>query len=341
MELIDPDEEAELAEIVRGFLALQARTATEGNSRLRRGVHAKGVCVRAVFEVLDVRDGRDPALASRLARGVFCKPVALPAIVRFSNASPALGRDAVDDVRGMAFRVEPAALLGGRSRFLDFSLQSAPTLPFNDTHELAVFSKVFTAPNPAVALGSLLFEDQMTFARTMRAASQQKRQRLLPYQQLRYWSAAPFRHGTADIVKYSAWPAGNNLARPLNAQNRNALQDELLRHVNEDDRMSEFEFGLQLLDIDRMIFQGRRRNEAFWIDNTAVEWPETQAPFHTVARLTLVPSSQVDPSECESLRIDTGGNCLPEFQPIGRMSEIRRRVVQASQRARTIDHNAG
>ena len=46
-------EEAQIAELVGGFLALQARNAAEENRPLRRVVHAKGVCVRAVFEVLD------------------------------------------------------------------------------------------------------------------------------------------------------------------------------------------------------------------------------------------------------------------------------------------------
>jgi hypothetical protein len=65
----NPDaEDAALAETVRGFLALQAHTATEDSRPLHRGVHAKGICVKGVFEVLDVAAGRPPALAARAAR---------------------------------------------------------------------------------------------------------------------------------------------------------------------------------------------------------------------------------------------------------------------------------
>ena len=52
-------EEADIAEIVEGFLSLQARTAGPGEP-LRRATHAKGVCVRAEFEVLDVAAGANP-----------------------------------------------------------------------------------------------------------------------------------------------------------------------------------------------------------------------------------------------------------------------------------------
>ena len=56
-------EEAQIAEIVQGFLAVQARAAGP-DRRLLRATHAKGVCARAQFEVFDVTMGRDPALAA-------------------------------------------------------------------------------------------------------------------------------------------------------------------------------------------------------------------------------------------------------------------------------------
>ena len=108
MELDPATEEAEIAEMVRGFLSLQARTAVEENRPLRRGVHAKGVCVQAVFEVLDVTQGRDPALAARLAKGIYARPGSYPATVRFSNANPNVTGDSTPDVRGLAFCVRIA-----------------------------------------------------------------------------------------------------------------------------------------------------------------------------------------------------------------------------------------
>jgi hypothetical protein len=93
MERDPATEDGDIAEVVRGFLALQARNAAEENRPLTRGVHAKGVCARAVFEVLDVAEGRDHALAVRLARGIYARPGSYPATVRFSNADPNVNDD--------------------------------------------------------------------------------------------------------------------------------------------------------------------------------------------------------------------------------------------------------
>ncbi len=121
----------------------------------------------------------------------------------------------------------------------------------------------------------------------------QLRQAILPYQQLRYWSDVPFCHGPTEVVKYCATPSLENPVRALRKDNPHSLQEELVRHLNDDARMSCFDFGLQFLDTERMTYWGRRRDASFWIENASIEWDETQAPFHTVARLTLLPRSQL------------------------------------------------
>ncbi len=328
-------EEVEIAEMVHGFLSLQLRTAVEENRTLCRGVHAKGVCVKGVFEVLDVTQGRDPALAARLAKGIYARPGSYPATARFSNANPNVTGDSTQDVRGLAFCVHIAssgsAAAGARQ---DYSLQSAPTLPFNDVRALVVFAKVFTASSQAMALGSLPFRDQLIFARTMVEVMQQKRQPVRPYQQLRYWSAAPFRHGSADVVKYSVSPTVGNSAHPLKRRDPNALCVELIRHLNEDTTMSSFDFGLQFLDAARMTYQGKRHDANFWIENAAVEWPEAQAPFHAVARLTLLPRSELSADACEAAHIDVARNSMGDNAPIGAMNRVRSCAVAASRNAR-------
>jgi len=331
-------DEAEIAEIVRGFLALQTRTASDENRPLHRGVHTKGVCAKAVFEVLDVAKGRAPALATRLARGIYAQPRSYPATVRFSNSDPHLNDDWSPDIRGLAFSVElvrfGSSYAGAQVARQDYSLQSAPALVFNDVRALLVFAKVAAAPNQAAGLGSLSFRDQSIFARTMVSVIEKTRQPVRPYQQLRYWSAAPFRHGSEDVVKYSASPAPANGAHPLEMGNPNALRDELIRHLNEDGTMSSFHIGLQFLDTDRMTHEGKRRDASFWIENAAVEWPEAQAPFHTVARLTLLSKSQLSAEACEASYIDVAENSTVDSAPIGGVNRVRRYVVAASRNAR-------
>jgi hypothetical protein len=108
--------------------------------------------------------------------------------------------------------------------------------------------KLLTASNPVAGLLSLPFRDKLRVLRTLALAQLQARQTIKPYQQLRYWSNLPFRHGPIDVVKQSATPFPDNPARPLQRSNPNVLQDELIRHLNEDGKMSGFDFGLQFLD---------------------------------------------------------------------------------------------
>jgi len=327
----------EVADIVSGFLAQQARTASDQQRPRRRGTHAKGICVRAIFEVPDLSTMFDGVLARRLARGVFAKPGTYEAIVRFANSDPTVNSDWQPDVRGLSFSIESAPLPGSpdvRRHRHDWSLQSAPTLPFNDAHAFAVFGRVLTARNESVGLGSLPVEDQLVYARTKGAVMRQQRQPVRPYQQLRYWSNVPFRHGLDNAVKYSAAPLRGNQARPLCEGNPNALLDELRRHVSDDAVMSAFDFGVQFLESARMTHDGALRDDTFWIENASVEWPEDQSPFHTVARLTLLRASVLPPAECEERYIDVNEYSAPEHAPLGAINRARRRAELASRQAR-------
>ena len=109
------------------FSPIQAQYAAQQNRPLARGTHAKGVCVRATFEVFDVAATiPDPALAARLARGLFAKPGMYPATVRFANAASTFNPDSEADVRAMSFSVEvPAGVFGPDPKRLDFSMNDA------------------------------------------------------------------------------------------------------------------------------------------------------------------------------------------------------------------------
>jgi hypothetical protein len=284
-------EKPDIEEIVEKVLLMQADAAAKQHRPLGRGTHVKGVCARAQFEVFDVTVGRDRGLAARLAKGMFAKPGVFPAVVRFANADPNINSDFKPDVRSLPFSVDltrdSSAVPEANVDRQDFSMQNAPTLPINDARAFLATMKLLTAPNPAAGVWPLPFRDKSRVLRTLVLAQLQARQAIEPYQQLRYWSTVPFRHGPSDVVKYSATPSPDNPARPLQRSNAKALQDELIRHVNEDSRMSGFDIGLQFLDADRMTYWGKRRDATFWRENASVEWNEAEAPFHTVARLTL------------------------------------------------------
>ena len=145
--------------------------------RLSRGTHAKGICVRAQFEVLDLRRTLgDPALAARLARSIFARPGIYPATVRFANADGGHRPDKVRDVRALSFSVDvPAGRCPDRgvspevSR-VDFSMNTATTFPINDAHAFAVAVRVLSATGMRGkfrALRSLTWSEKGSLLQTM------------------------------------------------------------------------------------------------------------------------------------------------------------------------------
>jgi hypothetical protein len=337
LERKSPGESADVDEIVRGMQAIQAQAAAAGKRPLARGTHAKGVCMRAEFEVLDVHQTLgDPALAARLAKGIFAVPGTYPALVRFANADGGHRPDKVRDVRAMSFSIDvPPDLMPGVTR-LDFALNSASTFPINDAHAFAVAVRVLSAQGGRAklrALRSLSWSDVGSLLRTMWLGwKQQRASPVLPYQQLRFWSTVPFLHGEGEAVKHSAIPR-DNPARPLQP-GPNRLHDEIVRHVNEDERMSEFGFALQLLEPEVMTHRGSRREPAFWVENAAVEWDERESPFHVVAKLKLLPESVLAPAEGERLFIDVTEHSTPETRPIGSINRARWKAESRSRAAR-------
>jgi hypothetical protein len=331
-------EQAIIDEITQQVLLLQAKSAAQQDRPLGRGTHPKGICVRAEFEVLDNTLGNDPALAARLAKGIFAKPGVYPAVVRFGNADPKINSDFKPDVRSLSFSVDLTQ--GGTTVSAetvdrqDFSLQNAPPLPINDSSAFLAVMKVLTASNPAVGLWSLSLKDKLKALRAITLAQVQSRQAIRPYQQLRYWSNVPFCHGPIDIVQYSATPSRTNSARPLQKSNPKALQDELIRHLTEDSKMSSFDFGVQFLDPRKMTYWGKQYNANFWTENASVVWKESEAPFHTVAKLTLIPNSQLSQSASHETYFDVTGHSTPDSRPVGSINRARWRAEAASKEAR-------
>src|SRR5712672_2782645 len=335
-------EKSDIDEIAAKSVLMQANAATAQHRSLCRGTHASGVCVRAQFEIFDVVVSHSRELAARLAKGIFAKPGIYPAVVRFANADSNINSDFKPDVRSLSFSVDLSqdgmAPVGGPSR-QDFSMQNATTLPINDSPAFLATIKVLTASNPLAGLWSLPFKDKLKVVRTLALAEVQAQQKIRPYQQLRYWSTVPFRHGPDDVVKFSAIPSPDNPARPLRKSNPKGLQDELVRHINEDGQMSWFDFAVQFLDTGKMTYWGKTRDANFWSENASVEWNEAQAPFHTVARLALLRNSHLSLEASEGTYFDVTGNSTPESTPVGSINRARWPAEVASRNARA--HAAG
>jgi mono/diheme cytochrome c family protein len=332
-----PTEQQDIADIVAGILTVQARFARKQKRPLGRGTHTKGVCVRATLEVFDVaKTTGDPALAARLARGLFAKPGAYPATIRFANAASTFQKDSRPDVRALSFSLDvPAGTVGPEATRLDYSMNNAPTFPINDAHDFAAFMRVQGAVGllgHLRALLSLSFKDLKGFFQTARRGIKQQHGLLQPYQQTRYWSNVPFMHGQDEAVKISVRPAPDNGGRPI-GKGENVLRDELARHLS-DDPPARFDFAIQLLEPARMSVNGQSRDAAFWVENASIDWPEAQAPFYTVGRLTLEPKSMLSDEDCQARFIDVTKFSLPDHRPIGSINRARWVAESASRKAR-------
>jgi hypothetical protein len=330
--------EAECIErIVEKLLLLQASTATHQYRPFCRRTHVKGTSARAQFEVYDASAQHGPRLAARLARGIFANPGIYPTKVRFANAAARVNSDFKPDVRSLSFLVDLAGndptLPSASARRQIFSLQNATTLPINDARALLAMINLLSASKIMDGLWSLPLKDKLRVLRTFALMQLQAHQPIKPYQQLLYGSNVPFRHGT-DVVKYLAKPLRTNQAHALQSGNPNALQEELLRHLNEDSTMSSFEFGLQFLDPEQMTYWGRPQQASFWTENASVDWKPSGAQFHAVARLTLLPHSQLPQDDDETIYFDATGNAIPEGAPLGSINRARRQVAITCRQAR-------
>jgi hypothetical protein len=328
-------ETADIALLTQNILTLQRMSAEKQNRPLGRGTHTKGIAVRAEFEVFDVyRTTPDRALASRLACGLFAKPGIYNATVRFANAQSFVYPDPKADIRACSVAVEvPAGVLAPQATRQDFSMNNARVFPLNDARTFAMAAVVNVAPSMLRGFLSLKFRDKMQFLRTLAVALPQTKRAKVAYQQLSYWSTVPYHHGPADVIKYGAFACPSNYAEPLSTC-INCLQDELKRHVNNDTQMSCFDVGIQFLDADAMTYFGRRRTPTFWIENATVTWKESQAPFHVVGRLTLVPKSVFSPEAVAKMYIDVTTNSAPDSKPMGGINRARPVAEEASRRAR-------
>jgi mono/diheme cytochrome c family protein len=335
-----PTEDADVAQIVQGILTVQAQFAADEHRPLARGTHAKGICALAVFEVFDVHQViADKATADRLGVGLFAQPGVYPAIIRFANGDSQINSDRKHDVRALSFSIDlPPAAVGDLEPRQDFALNNASTFPINDAHAFAVLMRVLTAPSRFRAFRELSFSDQLGFLRTGIQGVIQQNRRVQPYQLMQYWSTVPFRLGSADAVKYTAIPNPANPASSLQ-HSTNALQNELARHLSDDVQMSSFDFGLQLLDVDRMTHLGRRREASYWVENASVDWNESQSPFHIVGRLTLTGKSLQPLAAAETMYIDVTQHAAGGLTPIGSINRARWAAESASRNARMAPAN--
>lgn len=303
-ETVDPSEPRVDAEFIAFLKAVSARRHPTGPIlRFNQG-RAAG-CVRAQFTVLDT-------IAPEHRVGLFALPHTYDASIRFASASSQSDRE--KDVRGMALRVSGVAgenLTPGQSH-QDFVLNSHPVMVVPNTKEFLELLKAMDA-------GGIR---QVTYFLTHPRAAMigfQARQQPSSHLDIPYWSTTPYLFGSGRAVKYIVRPCAAPSASQPPAVTDTYLTDALRERLQKGEAC--FDFGIQLQTDARKMP----------IEDATVEWKETDAPWHILARIR-VPQQSVGGSEEQRLCEETAFNpwhCLAEHRPLGGMNRSRREIYRA------------
>ncbi|MGE8069528.1 catalase family protein [Pseudomonas sp. NPDC089569] len=320
-ELIPEGEAAMTQEIIQTAVRIvdQHREST----RYLRDAHAKAHgCVQAEVQVL-------PDLASELRQGVFSEPgKTWQATMRLSNGNAYPQFDSIRDARGMAIKLHDVAgkqLLSDQQQRSeqDFVMFSHPNFFVSDVAE-------YRQNVAAQADGKKI----MAFFPGWDPRTWQVRHLLIALAtlspappsptQATYYSVSPYKFGEAN-AKFRVAPDPENCpGYTLPAQNRklpNFLRSALNQQLSTDRVPACFVLQIQRQDA----------NTYMPIEDTSIEWRESDAPFQTVARITL-PAQDFDTPklnlQCDNLSFNPWFG-LEAHRPIGGINRLRKAVYEA------------
>jgi hypothetical protein len=333
--------------VVGGILAIQNASATP-DGRLHRGTHAKGTCVSGNLEIFDLDQAfSDRTMASRLKNGMFSRAGKYPTVIRFANADHKINDDTKPDVRAISLAVSTPVEISNPQGRMDFAMNNAPVFPIKDAQvfadvmllaqsKIAVeeakktgdWRKIFSALHVPFDLRALpsVIRRVKNVGEAIITGEKQKRQTLTAYQKMTYWSNVPFQLGANEAVKYVLVPCDSNQAQPL-SQDPNTLKKEILRHINNDNSMSCWDFQVQPLEPNMVDDFGKNHEATDWVENALVEW---KTPAYTVGKLTLTPNSSLDQETCETRLIDVTKNSSDIHRGLGSINRARVAAETAS-----------
>jgi hypothetical protein len=83
-----------------------------------------------------------------------------------------------------------------------------------------------------------------------------------------------------------------------------------------------------------MTYWGERQDSSFWTENASIEWHESEAPFHWVARLAVLANSQLSLGAGDATYSGVTGNSTPDSKPVGSINRARCMGEVTSKKAR-------
>lgn len=314
----------------------------KGYDHHTRAVHAKGYCaLKAKFEVLD-------NLPAEYAQGVYATPGIHDAVIRFSNAASAIAPDRRLGMGiGLSFKVfdvpgpkltpdEPDAPT------MDFALVNAPVFFTNKLEDYAYLSKLNFGLNSYLD-GSKLNKAKFVFSWLTKYGKElpdfEGLKTLNAFRKLAtikpknpwlydYFSQGAVRHGDY-MGKIRITPTKESVKKINDPDLHLFSEDEavrkaLLKEISEHDY--QFEVQVQLC----------RNLKKQPIEELTTEWKESEAPFVTVAKLTIPCQDVPEDGNFEAMEHLSFSTfrALEENRPIGRIQQSRLRAYRASSEVR-------
>jgi hypothetical protein len=316
-EQIAPDEEQRFAGYARQFAEMQrAKSAQFGNGRALHRQQQLGLS--ATLEVL-------PGLPAHARHGLFSAPVSYQAWVRLSNGGTDRAPDSKPDVRGFSLHVRGVSgtsALGGECTHQDFTLIQHPAFAFARSDEFVGLALNASKGLPALlkyllgrygVIGALkqLKKIARTFGKPFKGFAAET-----------FHSAAPIACG-AYAVRVRLKPSDASLL-PMSGT-------EWARDVKDRLRQAPLVYELQL-----QFFVDEASTP---IEDASADWPESVAPYLSVARLILLqqdadsPQGQALGAAIEAAVFDPWA-ALADHRPLGEVMRARKRVYFTSQQER-------
>ncbi len=295
----------------------------------RRDVHSKTHgCLEATFTVLD---NLDP----KLRYGVFAKAnVPYHAWIRFSSGHEYPQPDSVNDARGMAIKVmgvpgkkllEDDGLPPADTQ--DFALMNATQFFIRNIKEYNEFTKYLGSglgfrAEYGYFLGGFTLDFRKWHIREMFLAKKTLKAPPDSLLNTQFYGVSAYKLGPENNVKYSARPCKDSPAADVSHSDPNFLRKEMVKRLATGTACFEFMVQLQV--------QGKNMP----VEDTTVEWSESDSPFVPVARLEI-PAQQFEANNAlgEGLSFNPW-HSLPEHRPIGLMNRIRKAVYLGVSRYR-------
>ena len=307
-----------------------------------RDAHAKGYCaLKAKFEILD-------NIPKEFAQGLYANAGIHDALIRFSNGAPRVSADRkLGLAQGLAIKVfdvpgEKLAPGEEDSSTFDFNLINHPIFFCNRIKDYAYISKLFLelpkyTAKGAIGKARLAFNWLTNYGSSLPSKESFKTFKALggfttiePKNTLLYsfFSQGAVRHGDY-MAKIRVKPTKASTKKVTRREvdlvaHNEAIRPLIINEIREHDYM--FEVQIQLC----------RNLKKQPINEITTEWRESDAPFVTVARLTIPCQEVPDDGHFEIMEnlSFTPFRCLAENRPIGNLQQSRLKAYQVASKTR-------